>query len=156
MNALVVYDSAYGNTEKLARVLADALGEGARVLLADQVQSHDLAQLDLLLVGSPTQGGRPTRPIAKLIGDLPSGSLQQTRVAAFDTRLQASQQGFGLRLLMKVIGYAAPRIARSLQAKGGRLASPPEGFIVQEKEGPLKQGELERAASWAESLVSAG
>jgi hypothetical protein len=54
---------------------------------------------------------------------------------------------------MKIIGYAAPRIAGGLQAKGGRLAAPPEGFFVQEKEGPLKQGELERAASWAKSLA---
>jgi hypothetical protein len=57
---------------------------------------------------------------------------------------------------MKVIGYAAPRISSGLQAKGGRLAAAPEGFIVEDKEGPLKQGELERAASWARSLVSAG
>jgi flavodoxin len=156
MKALVIYDSQYGNTEKLARALGDALGDGAKVLTAGEVQTDDQAQLDLLVVGSPTQGGRPTAPVAQFISKLPPGSLQQTRVAAFDTRIEASRQGLGMRLLMRVIGYAAPRIANGLQAKGGKLAAPPEGFIVQDKEGPLKQGELDRAASWARSLIPAG
>jgi len=36
--------------------------------------------------------------------------------------------------------------------KGGRLVAEPEGFIVENKEGPLKQGELERANKWAKQL----
>jgi flavodoxin len=154
MKSLVVYDSSYGNTEEIADAIGKALGEGTRVLAANQAQDADLAQLDLLVVGCPTQGGRPTAPITQLIDRLPSGSLQQTRVAAFDTRFEASRQGLGLRLLMKVIGCAAPRIADRLRSKGGSLATPPEGFIVQEKEGPLKEGELERAYAWGQRLSS--
>jgi flavodoxin I len=56
---------------------------------------------------------------------------------------------------MKVIGYAAPKIAKSLIAKGGRQVAPPEGFIVLDKEGPLRDGELERAAAWARDVVAA-
>jgi hypothetical protein len=54
---------------------------------------------------------------------------------------------------MKMGGYAAPRIARALEKKGGNLAAPPEGFFVEDKEGPLKAGELERAAGWAKELA---
>ena len=50
-------------------------------------------------------------------------------------------------------GYAAPRIVRSLVGNGGSLLAPPEGFVVLGIEGPLKAGELERAASWATELV---
>jgi hypothetical protein len=53
---------------------------------------------------------------------------------------------------MGLIGYAAGRIASGLTSKGGRLIAKPEGFIVDGKEGPLKEGELERAAAWARSL----
>ena len=49
----------------------------------------------------------------------------------------------------KTGGYAAPSIAKRLEKAGGRLAVPPEGFAVVGTEGPMKQGELERAAEWA-------
>jgi hypothetical protein len=54
-----------------------------------------------------------------------------------------------LRFLVKVGGYAAPSIAKRLGLAGGRLVVPPEGFAVTGTEGPMKQGELERAAEWA-------
>ncbi len=56
-------------------------------------------------------------------------------------------------MLLRVFGYAAGRITNSLKSKGGHLAAEPEGFIVEDSEGPLKQGELERAAIWAKGIV---
>ncbi len=53
---------------------------------------------------------------------------------------------------MKMGGYAAPRIVEALKKKGGNLVVPPEGFLVKDREGPLKEGELERAATWAKGL----
>jgi hypothetical protein len=47
---------------------------------------------------------------------------------------------------------AAERIAKALAKKGGRLVAELEGFIVEQKEGPLKQGELERASNWAKAM----
>jgi hypothetical protein len=46
-------------------------------------------------------------------------------------------------------GYAANTIASTLKKKGGQLLVPPEGFLVTGEQGPLKEGELERAARWA-------
>src|SRR5687767_7698808 len=121
MKSLVLYDSTYGNTEALARAMGEALGDARASAIGDVVAS-DLRELDLLIVGSPTQGGRPTAALTRLLDSIPAKGLDGTRVAAFDTRFAAKDHGFGLRLLMKVIGFAAPRIARVLQAKGGRLA----------------------------------
>ena len=155
MNVSIVYDSTYRNTESLARAMGEAIGPTARVMPVAQTDPAALNHLDLLIVGSPTQGGKPTAPLMQLLGDVPPNGLRGTRVAAFDTRFAASEQGFGLRLLIKVIGSAAPRIARALEAKGGGLAAPPEGFIVDGKEGPLRDGELDRASEWALRLWSA-
>jgi flavodoxin len=154
MNTLIVYDSAYGNTEKIARAIAEAITPADEVAArrVAEVNPMELTSLDLLIVGSPTQGGRPTRAIQKFLGEIPANALRNVGVTAFDTRFSAQDQGFGLRILMRLLGYAAGRIATSLQGKGGVLATPPEGFIVEEKEGPLKQGELERAAGWATSI----
>jgi hypothetical protein len=53
---------------------------------------------------------------------------------------------------MRVINFAAPRIAKTLVTMGGQLAADPEGFIVVGKQGPLKEGELARAVTWAKQL----
>jgi hypothetical protein len=60
-----------------------------------------------------------------------------------------------MRFLVKTGGYAAKRIADRLKRAGGNLIAPPEGFYVEDTQGPLKAGELERAAAWARSLLDA-
>ena len=52
-----------------------------------------------------------------------------------------------------MFGFAADAIAKYLKGKGANLVVPAEGFFVTGRKGPLKNGELERAASWAKSLV---
>ena len=152
MKGIVLYDSTYGNTEILARKIAETFSE-ARALAVNEASTSDLRGYDLLIVGSPTQGGRPTSGLMQFLKSVPDDSLVGIRVAAFDTRFAAQDRGISLRILMRLIGYAAPRIAAALQSKGGRLAAPPEGFIVQGKEGPLKAGELERAARWTSEML---
>ena len=49
---------------------------------------------------------------------------------------------------MKLFGYAAEPISKKLRNKGAEIVIPPEGFCVNDTEGPLKEGELERAKSW--------
>ena len=73
-------------------------------------------------------------------------------MTSFDTRFSAKDKGIGVRILLRVLGYAAGRIANRLERKGGHLAAEPEGFIVEDSEGPLKKSELERAANWAKGI----
>ena len=147
MKVLIVYDSAYGNTEKIARAIAGALtpsGE-VKVLRPGEVNPSELESVDLLIVGSPTQGGRPTPAIQDFINRVPERAIKGVNVAAFDTRFSTK--------LVGIFGYAAGKIANSLKRKGGTLISSPEPFFVKGKEGPLKEGELERAATWAKRIV---
>lgn len=153
MGALVVYDTGFGNTAQIANEIADAIPGGGKAIPIAAVDPVTLKDAALLVVGSPTQAGRPTPAMQSWLAGLPSDSFENRRVAAFDTRLSFNDQGFALRLLMKLIGYAAPRMARSLLAKRGILAAEPEGFIVEGREGPLRDGERERARRWAAGLV---
>jgi flavodoxin len=143
VKAMVVYDSQYGNTAKIAQAIGGAIG--SRVVLVGDVSPLDLKELDLLIVGSPTHGGWYTPGIKGFLEALPP--LEGFRVVAFDTRTASIWN----RLLP--FGYAAPRIARKLEGNGGTLLAPPEGFVVLGIEGPLKAGELERAAGWARALA---
>jgi flavodoxin len=152
MKAIILYDSLYGNTEHIAQAIGEGLTGDVTVVRVGDVQASELKPFDLLMVGSPVHGGRATPNIDTLLKQLPAHALEGKRVAAFDTRFEAEEQGMGLRLLMSVIRYAAERIAKELVKKGGRLVAEPEGFIVDNKEGPLKQGELERARDWAKGI----
>lgn len=153
MAALVIYDSAYGNTAAIAEALAEAIGGGARAQRFSDLNPTTLPDADLLIVGSPTQGGRPTQSLLNWLLRVPTGALAGRRIAAFDTRLPSADQNFALRTLMGLIGYAAPRIQKSLIAKGGQPVTDPEGFTVEGREGPLRDGELKRAARWATGLL---
>jgi flavodoxin len=158
MKALVVYDSFFGNTERIARSIADALksrGDVAALRVADVTPEH-LAGLDLLVVGSPTRAFRPSPDIKTWLVGLPANALAGVRVAAFDTRISTEDTNSAvLGFFVKLFGYAAKPMADLLVKKGGRPVAAPEGFYVQGKEGPLKDGEDERAADWAGRLASA-
>lgn len=153
MTALVVYDSLYGNTERIAHAIAAALGAEAKHVGA--VAPADLTSCDLLVVGTPTHGGRPSPATKKFLKTLPDGILAGTSVATFDTRFAAANSNVVARLFIGLLGYAAPRLARDLSHLGGRIEGEPGGFLVGGKEGPLLDGEEARAASWASGLQAA-
>ncbi len=145
MKALIIYDSAYGNTEKVAKATGAAISGDVKVLRPGEVNYSELESIDFLIVGSPTQGGRATPAIRDFLNKVPESAVKGVNVAAFDTRVPMKW--------VKIFGYAAGKIARSLKRKGGILISSPEGFFVKGTEGPLNEGELERAASWVKELV---
>jgi flavodoxin len=157
MKTLVIYDSVFGNTEKLAQAIGAALGVPGEVEVArvGAVKPESLGGLSLLLVGSPTRGFRPTEAITAFLKGLDANALRGVRVAAFDTRIDVLKDIKNplFRFIVHRGGYAAPRIAEGLKKAGGELAAPPEGFFVKESEGPMKDGELERAAGWARGLL---
>lgn len=112
------------------------------------IRQSDLEGIDLLVVGTPTMGGRAKPELQAFIDEIEDGGLKGVRVAAFDTRFLEEKQVFWLRALMRKIGYAAPKVLVSLEAKGGKRVGEPEGFIVVGKSGPLADGEIERAKKW--------
>jgi len=156
MKAWVIYDSVYGNTEKIALAIAAALGspEDITVFRATSQPPAIPAGLDLLVVGSPTRQFRQTDVLRDFVKNIPDGSLKGIRVAVFDTRIALGDIDSSVgRFFVGRFGYAAKPIADGLKKKGGDLTVPPEGFLVAGTEGPLKDGELQRAAVWARQLV---
>ena len=157
MKALVIYDSFFGNTEKIAQAIGQALGSQGEVEVCrvGEVRPEQLAGLNLLVVGSPTRAFRPSPAISKFLGGIPANGLQGIKVAAFDTgiSLQDAHSAI-LSFFVRLFGYAAKPIADKLTKKGGELAVSPEGFFVKGSEGPLKEGELERAADWAKQIIA--
>ncbi|MCK5042745.1 MAG: flavodoxin family protein [Candidatus Aenigmarchaeota archaeon] len=146
MNALIVYDSKFGNTEKIAEAIAEKLNSygQAKTVLANKADPQELGDTDILIIGSPTQAWRPTIPIQSFIKNIPEETLNKIHVAGFDTRFKKT------RLLT---GSAARIITKRLEKKGADIIIPPESFFVSGMEGPLIEGEEKRASEWAKTIA---
>ncbi|HSO91698.1 MAG TPA: flavodoxin domain-containing protein [Arthrobacter sp.] len=144
MKALVVYDSAYGNTRSVAETIAGSLsGMQASSVAVGDFKPDALAAGDLLVVGSPINGWRPTPKITALLSTLGNGPLKGVKAAAFDTRVR-----------MFIHGDAAKKITHALKAGGADIIAEPMPFYVKGSEGPLRDGEIEKAEGWARTLLT--
>ena len=155
MKTLVVYDSFFGNTEKIAQAIGNALDgkNDVKVLNVKNVKDELLEDLVFLIVGSPTRAFSPSPAIKSFMNKIPSAKLSGVKIAAFDTRLPMGEDvpGF-LRFMVKLFGYADKPIHDKLVKKGGKPAAEPMGFYVLDSEGPLREGEEARAAEWAREI----
>ncbi len=145
MKSLVVFDSRYGHTKIIAEAIGEALPGEVEVCQVNDVQVSGLKAYNLFVVGAPTHGAKPSEDAQAFLDQIKAPALTGVAVAGFDTRMTNK--------LITLFGTAAPKIAKVLVKKGGTQAGPPTGFYVTGGEGPLKEGEVERAAQWAKGLV---
>lgn len=164
MRALVVYESLWGNTEKVARAIAAELGKSMEVQVSDTDAAPDSVDgFGLVVVGGPTHAFSMSRPSTRA-GAVTSQhaphepgrgirewftalspAAEGTKGASFDTRVDTP----------RLPGSAAKAAKQELRSLGVDVVLKPESFRVHGYEGPLVDGELERAAEWARRLVAA-
>jgi len=158
MKILIVFDSLYGNTEIIAYIIGSSLKPHGEVEIhrVETIMPEQLAGIQLLIVGSPTQQFRATAAMRAFLQNIPRDGLKGVRVVAFDTRLTQAEidKNPPLPFFVRIYGFAARRIAKQLQKKGGELVLPEEGFLVEGMKGPLVKGEVERAEAWARKLFA--
>ena len=145
MKAVVLYDSAYGNTRRIAEAIAASLeGVDAAAKEVPAFRADELQAGDLLVVGSPVNGWRPTPIITAALEALGPDQLRGIKAAAFDTRVR-----------LFIHGDAARKLCDELGSRGAEIISAPQPFYVKGTEGPLRSGEVEKAEFWARSLLHA-
>lgn len=161
--ALVVYESMYGNTERIAQAVAEGLRDHVDAIVCEVGTAPDtLPEIELLVVGGPTHafgmsrastredaarsaarpvvsGRRGLREWTESL-DVPTSTVA---LAAFDTKVARP----------RLPGSAAHAVARRLRRLGMRPVCPPETFLVNGREGPLVDGELDRAKAWGQSVA---
>jgi hypothetical protein len=166
MKSLVIYESWFGNTQRVAEKIAAALApEGEVEILSVDDPVPSLVGVDLIVLGAPTHvhglsstrsrkgaidqrgdAGEPGIGARGWVEQLPPPPGDGTRMAAvFDTRAHKPEL---------LVGSAAHGIARRFRRRGYRLAVGPESFFVDGTEGPLAEGELERAWEWGRALAN--
>jgi len=155
MRTLIIYDSLHGNTKEIAEAIYNGIAQpDTKILPVEKAITDDLKDIKLLIVGSPTHGGTAKPTLLDFLKRIQKDSLVGIKIATFDTRFLEEKQKVALRLLMKTIGYAAPKIAKILESKGGELIVKPEGFFVKKAEGPLLNGEIQRAKEWGKGVYN--
>lgn len=156
MKTLVLYDSLHGNTKKIAEAIYEGIKNkgNSKCISVEDITLEDLKDLDLLIVGSPTHGGTAKPTLLEFLKKIPTDYLKDINVGTFDTRFLEKDLKWALRLLVKTIGYAAPKISKILEDKGAKSVIESEGFIVKETEGPIADGEIERARDWGNKIYS--
>ncbi len=172
MQAVVVYESMFGNTHAVAQHIAEGIDAVATTTV---VSVHDatpsmLAEADLVVIGGPTHvhgmSSERSRKGAvdqaakdddldldpEAFGDglrdwfdnLATGAGAGKLAAAFDTRVHASTL---------ITGQASKGIMKRLQSHGFEMALDNESFFV-DKSNHLENGEAERATEWGRALAA--
>ena len=172
MKALVVYESMFGNTEEVARAVADGLrAAGAAGAPGDEVQVVEVSdapaepgpEVGLIVAGGPTHAFSMSRQNTRAdainrgategerafglrdwLEALPSGRHAE-KVATFDTRIDTMRH---------LPGSAAKGAAKLARKHGYASAGRAESFYVDDVEGPLLDGELDRARAWGRQLAT--
>ncbi|HEY71201.1 MAG TPA: flavodoxin family protein [Anaerolineae bacterium] len=152
MNALVVFFSKYGNTKVIAEAIADGLHSVTSIRLVELIQlaPSDFDGIDLLVMGCPTHKMNLPQDVRPILEGLPKKILKGIPVAAFDTSYRMSDRDSPEWLAKHT---AARKLAKRLRKLGGKLIVAPESFHVKDREGPLYEGEVERAKSWTVSIL---
>lgn len=147
MNALVVCFSKFGNTKRVAEVIGAVLSAKGPVgvISTEQLGETDLEGVDLVVMGSPTHRMNLPEAVRPILKALPRRALRGAAIAAFDTSYKMSP--------WLAPFTAASRLERKLRRLGGKRVVPAESFHVTGREGPLYDGELERAQAWAQSIL---
>jgi flavodoxin len=150
MKTLILFDSYFGNTELIARAIEKAFDPTTTITKRiNETTSADLYGVTLLIIGSPTRGFRPTEAVAAFFKEKLPTKMSGLNAAVFDTRivLETIKSKF-FRFVVNTGGYAANTMAKQLKQKRANLLVPAEGFFVTGEQGPLKEGETERALEW--------
>lgn len=156
INALVVYESLYGNTEEIAREVASGLeygGAAATVRPVAEVDPAEIARYDVVVAGCPTHAfsmpSRRTRGedtgLREWIEHLEPAIGARPAFAVFDTRRDLRARHLS--------GSAARSATRALRRRHRVLADDPASFYVSGNEGPLLPGEAVRARAWGSRLA---
>ena len=129
--AIIIYDTKFGNTEKIAKSLASGMNEqGIEVecVKVEDVRIDQLTEYDLLAIGGPTHGFGMSKPVKEFIEKSKHIDLRDKKAFAFDTKNRGRW------------GSAAKGIEKRIQRIGMNIVKPCASAIVLGLKGPLQDG----------------
>jgi menaquinone-dependent protoporphyrinogen IX oxidase len=154
MKGIVIYDTSHGNTKKIAETIAETLKVSEiEVDLFDVKEAKKLSIKDynFLVLGSPTKFGTMSFAIKFFLGKVKSEEWTNKPFAAFDTE---NPENVEQSRLQNKEWSAAEKIATKLKEKNMKQLLPVLKALVSGQKGPLVEGEIDRAKSYAKELAT--
>ncbi|AUY47693.1 flavodoxin domain-containing protein [Streptomyces sp. CB01881] len=177
MHTVIVYESMYGNTREIAEAIAEGVHQADPRASVDCLPvaraDADVARTaDLLVVGGPTHMRGMSSGLSRRMAAMAEAKKEGHEDAAHEAyetaegpglrnwfhQLPKTEHGthaaaFDTRGASPGSGGAAAGIAQRLSRHHYDVVAEPEGFIVENGDGPLREGELDRARAWGAALV---
>ena len=162
MRALVVYESLWGNTEKVARAIGTGLGADYELEILDSDAAPPSADgFDLLVVGGPTHAFSMTRPNTRADAVKSHGAPHEPARGIREWLNQLEKDGTGIPSAAfdtrvdkpRLPGSAAKAAKHELHSLGFATEIKQRSFHVHNYAGPLVDGELDRAFEWAGEIL---
>ncbi len=145
---LVVYESKYGNTKRVAEAIAQGMQrvEGAEPTVSEikAVDADAAVRYDAVVIGGPTHMGGPTRSVKKFIDKLGKLSAGSKQFAVFDTYLGGDFEK-GAKKMEQRVHEKAPAM---------KMAAPVLSIKVEGMKGPIAEGELPKAEEFGTKIAS--
>jgi menaquinone-dependent protoporphyrinogen IX oxidase len=153
MKGIVVYDTSYGNTKKIAEAIAETLKESG--IEVDLFYVKDVKKLNgkdynFLVLGSPTKFGTMSLAIRFFLGKVKSEEWMNKPFIAFDTE---NPENIEKARAEKKEWSAAEKISVKLRDKKMKQLLPVLKALVLGQKGPLQEGEIERTKDYARELA---
>ena len=147
---LIVFDSTYGNTERLAKEIGNGIQESGlawvQVINIKEIDDHDLSPFDGVLFGCPVHAFRATRGIRRAVKIAAKKGLEGKLVAAFDTYQSPNHKG-------KAVNQIRDMLRK--KASGVKFFSHDLTAVVCKHEGPLDAKEPARAREFGQEFAQA-
>lgn len=153
IKGIVIYDTSYGNTKKIAETLTDTLKEsGIETDLFDikSVKQLNAKNYNFLALGSPTKYGTMSFAMKFFLGKVKSEEWKNKPFMAFDTE---NPENVEKSRAENKNWSAAEKIAEKLREKNMTEVLPVLKGLVQGWKGPLVEGEVERTKDYARELA---
>ncbi len=148
MKGIVVYDTSYGNTKKIADAISETLKESGievHLFYVKDVKKLSAKDYDYLVLGSPTKFGTMSFAIRFFLRKVKSEEWMSKPFTTFDTENPENME--------KKEYSAAEKIAKRLRDKRMNQLLPVLKASVLGQKGPLKEGEIERTKDYARKLA---
>ncbi len=148
VKVIVVYDTKYGNTKRVAEKIMEGLGEvqGIETIISDvkETDPKKAVDYDAILIGSPTHFGGPVRGINKFIDKLGKLDLKAKWVAVFDTYLGEDFEK-SVKKMEKRISEKVPKLKRITSGLSIRV----DGM-----KGPVTEGEFPKCKDFGKRIAT--
>jgi len=153
MKGIVIYDTSYGNTKKIAETIVETLKESgieADLFYVKDVKKLSAKDYNFLVLGSPTKFGTMSLAIRFFLGKVKSEEWMNKPFATFDTE---NPENIERARIEKKEWSAAEKIAEKLREKKMKQLLPVLKALVFGQKGPLKEGEINRAKDYAKKFA---